>query len=261
MIDRFSDNSRFWGTFGRDIDLGALGRFRGNLRRLSLPHLERLARSPTSNRPMGPMRTARQLEAGRCRSRYLVRGAVGNYRADHYRKDHLERPVEPPCSRRSPVASPDHRRDGGTDANSGLSLLAEPIVPGLTLNTNLNSSLARYGTGPTRRPSASAAPPPAPSAPRLPRLHTTVDHWRGNPARRQQSLRGRAVDLGTLGSDSLSRLSAGGVKHRCEPEHHPAPTNTGRSSTPTSNCAGNDAATTSGSISTPMRGSVGFASV
>ena len=148
--DRFSDNSRFWGTFGRDIDLGALGRFRGNL--------FGAYRYRTWNGSLGESNIESAYGAyaeqrgdwkqGDASHRYLVRGAVGNYRADHYRKDRLEE-----TGRATLFASLTSRFPLITGETAELTPTAayryspEPIVPGLTLNTNLNSSLASYGTG------------------------------------------------------------------------------------------------------------------
>ena len=148
--DNLLGNSRFWGTFGKDVDLGAIGTVQANL---FAAHRYRtwngsLGESNIQSAYGAYAEQRGDWQQGTANHRYLVRGAIGNYTADHYRKDRLEE-----AGRATLFGSLTSRFPliGGDPADlspqAAYRYSPEPIIPGLTLNTNINSSLAAYSTG------------------------------------------------------------------------------------------------------------------
>ena len=148
--DNLLGNSRFWGTFGRDIDLGAIGTVQANL---FAAHRYRtwngsLGESNIQSAYGAYAEQRGDWQQGQANHRYLVRGAVGNYTADHYRKDRLEEAGRATLfgslTSRFPLISGDPAE---LTPQAAYRYSPEPIIPGLTLNTNINSSFAAYSTG------------------------------------------------------------------------------------------------------------------
>ena len=148
--DDFLDNSRFWGSFGRKIDLGRLGELKTNL--------FGAYRYRTWNGSLGDtdIQAAYGLygeqrgewDAGKTRHRYLLRGAIGDYYAERFDSDRMLR-----SGRGSLFASVTSTIPLWSGATAELSPLAAyryspvAVVPGVSLNTNLNSTVALYGGG------------------------------------------------------------------------------------------------------------------
>ena len=148
--DNLLGNSRFWGTFGKDVDLGAIGTVQADL---FAAHRYRtwngsLGESNIQSAYGAYAEQRGDWQQGTANHRYLVRGAIGNYTADHYRKDRLEE-----AGRATLFGSLTSRFPliGGDPADlspqAAYRYSPEPIIPGLTLNTNINSSFAAYSTG------------------------------------------------------------------------------------------------------------------
>ncbi len=148
--ENFINGSRFWGRFGRDIELGAVGAVRTNL--------FGAYRYRTWNGSLGET----DIEAaygvygekrgswmkGSTEHSYLIRGAFGDYYAERYNKNRMLR-----AARGSLFGSLTSRFPLVTGETAELTPQAAfryspvPVVPGLTLNTNINSTLAAYGSG------------------------------------------------------------------------------------------------------------------
>ncbi len=148
--DNLLGNSRFWGTFGRDIDLGSLGTVRANL---FAAHRYRtwngsLGESNIQSAYGAYAEQRGDWKQGQSSHRYLVRGAVGNYTADHHRKDRLEEAgratLFASLTSRFPLISGEPAE---LTPQAAYRYSPEPIIPGLSLNTNINSSIAAYSTG------------------------------------------------------------------------------------------------------------------
>ena len=143
-------SSRFWGSFGRDIDLGSLGVLKTNL--------FGAYRYRTWNGSLGETninaaygvyaQTRGSWSTGAIDHRYLIRGAIGDYDADRYNSDHRLR-----SGRGSLFASLTSQipllkgKTAELIPTAAYRYSPVAIVPGLSLNTNLNTSLAVYGDG------------------------------------------------------------------------------------------------------------------
>jgi hypothetical protein len=148
--DQFLDGSRFWGTFGRRLDLGRFGTVQANL--------FGAYRYRTWNGSLGETdidatyglygEQRGEWEQGENRHRYLLRAALGDYYAERYGSGRMLR-----TGRGSVFGSLTSVFPLLKGETADLSPAAAyryspmPIVPGLTLNTNVNSSVALYGDG------------------------------------------------------------------------------------------------------------------
>ena len=148
--DQFLDGSRFWGTFGRRLDLGRLGTVKANL--------FGAYRYRTWNGSLGETdidaayglygEQRGEWEQGENRHRYLLRAALGDYYAERYGSGRMLRTGR--GSVFGSLTSVFPLLKGETAALTPAAAYRYspvPVVPGLTLNTNLNSSVALYGDG------------------------------------------------------------------------------------------------------------------
>ena len=143
-------SSRYWGSFGRDIDLGGLGvvntnlfgayRYRtwnGSLGKTSI-HAAYGAYAETKGR----------WSTGEVDHDYLIRGAVGDYDADRFNSNRRLR-----SGRGSLLASVTSKipllkgKTAELIPTAAYRYSPVPIVPGLSLNTNVNTTIAMYGDG------------------------------------------------------------------------------------------------------------------
>ncbi len=143
-------SSRFWGSFGRDIDLGSLGVLNTNL--------FGAYRYRTWNGSLGETdinaaygvyaQTRGNWSTGEADHNYLIRGAVGDYDADRFNSDRRLR-----SGRGSLFASITSKipllkgKTAELIPTAAYRYSPVPIVPGLSLNTNVNTSIAVYGDG------------------------------------------------------------------------------------------------------------------
>ena len=146
----FLDNSRFWGDFSRNINLGPLGDVKANLFGTyryrtwngSLGETDIQAAYGAYGEKRG------EWENGATSHRYLVRGAIGDYYAERFDSNRMLR-----SGRGSLFGSITSTIPIVRGETAELSPLAAyryspvAIVPGLSLNTNINSTLALYGGG------------------------------------------------------------------------------------------------------------------
>ncbi|WP_226423577.1 DUF3769 domain-containing protein [Synechococcus sp. HB1133] len=142
--------SRFWGSFGRDIDLGSLG--------VLETKLFGAYRYRTWNGSLGETdinaaygvyaQTRGSWSTGDMDHNYLIRGAIGDYDADRFNSN---RPLR--TGRGSLYASITSQiplLKGNTAElipTAAYRYSPVAIVPGLSLNTNVNTSVAVYGDG------------------------------------------------------------------------------------------------------------------
>ena len=142
--------SRYWGSFGRDIDLGGLGKLNTNL--------FGAYRYRTWNGSLGETdinsaygvyaQTKGSWSTGEVDHDYLIRTAVGDYDADRFNSGRRLR-----SGRGSLFASVTSKIPLLKGKTSELIPTAAyryspvPIVPGLSLKTNVNTSIAVYGDG------------------------------------------------------------------------------------------------------------------
>ena len=143
-------SSRYWGSFGRDLDLGGLGVLNTNL--------FGAYRYRTWNGSLGETdidsaygvytQTKGSWSTGDVEHDYLIRGAIGEYNADRYNSDRLLR-----TGRGSLFASVTSKipllkgKTAELIPTAAYRYSPVPIVPGLSLNTNVNTALAMYGDG------------------------------------------------------------------------------------------------------------------
>ena len=141
-------SSRYWGSFGRDIDLGSLGVLSTNL--------FGAYRYRTWNGSLGETdinaaygvyaQTKGSWSTGEVDHNYLIRGAIGDYDADRFNSNRRLR-----SGRGSLFASVTSKIPLLKGKTAELIPTATyryspvPIVPGLSLNTNVNTSIAVYG--------------------------------------------------------------------------------------------------------------------
>ncbi len=146
----FLDGSRYWGSFGRDLNLGGLGSVKAELFGTYRYRSWNGSLGETDiNAAYGLYGEQRgEWAQGESTHRYLVRGAFGDYYADRYKSKKMLR-----TGRGSLFGSLSSSFPLVTGETAELTPQAayrytpEPIVPGVTLNTNVNSTLAAYGTG------------------------------------------------------------------------------------------------------------------
>ena len=143
-------SSRYWGSFGRNLDLGGLGVLKTNL--------FGAYRYRTWNGSLGETdidsaygvytQTKGSWSTGDVEHDYLIRGAIGEYNADRYNSDRLLR-----TGRGSLFASVTSKipllkgKTAELIPTAAYRYSPVPIVPGLSLNTNVNTALAVYGDG------------------------------------------------------------------------------------------------------------------
>ena len=143
-------SSRYWGSFGREIDLGGLGVLNTNL--------FGAYRYRTWNGSLGETdinaaygvyaQTKGSWSTGEIDHNYLIRGALGDYDADRFNSDRRLR-----SGRGSLFASITSKipllkgKTAELIPNAAYRYSPVPIVPGLSLNTNINTSIAVYGDG------------------------------------------------------------------------------------------------------------------
>ena len=143
-------SSRFWGSFGKEIDLGSLGMLKANL--------FGAYRYRTWNGSLGETdinaaygiyaQTRGSWSTGEVNHNYLIRGAVGDYEADRFNSSRLVR-----TGRGSLYASMTSKipllkgQTAELIPSAAYRYSPVPIVPGLSLNTNVNTSVAVYGDG------------------------------------------------------------------------------------------------------------------
>ena len=143
-------SSRYWGSFGRDIDLGGLGVLNTNL--------FGAYRYRTWNGSLGETninaaygvyaQTKGSWSMGEVDHDYLIRGAVGDYDADRFNSDRRLR-----SGRGSLFASITSKipllkgKTAELIPTAAYRYSPVPIVPGLSLNTNINTTVAVYGDG------------------------------------------------------------------------------------------------------------------
>ena len=143
-------SSRFWGSFGRDIDMGSLGVLKTNL--------FGAYRYRTWNGSLGETnihaaygvyaQTRGSWSTGGVDHRYLIRGAIGDYDADRFNSDRRFRSGR--GSLFASITSQIPLLKGKTAElipSAAYRYSPVPIVPGLSLNTNINTSMAVYGDG------------------------------------------------------------------------------------------------------------------
>ncbi|MGB0287089.1 MAG: DUF3769 domain-containing protein, partial [Synechococcus sp.] len=143
-------SSRYWGSFGRDIDMGGLGVLSTNL--------FGAYRYRTWNGSLGETdinaaygvyaQTKGSWSTGEVDHDYLIRGAVGDYDADRFNSNRRLR-----SGRGSFFASVTSKipllkgKTAELIPTAAYRYSPVPIVPGLSLNTNVNTSIAVYGDG------------------------------------------------------------------------------------------------------------------
>ena len=143
-------SSRYWGSFGRDIDLGSLGVLSTNL--------FGAYRYRTWNGSLGETdinaaygvyaQTKGKWSTGEVDHIYLIRGAVGDYDADRFNSNRRLR-----SGRGSFFASMTSKipllkgKTAELIPTAAYRYSPVPIVPGLSLNTNVYTSIAVYGDG------------------------------------------------------------------------------------------------------------------
>jgi len=143
-------SSRYWGSFGRDIDMGGLGVLSTNL--------FGAYRYRTWNGSLGETdinaaygvyaQTKGKWSTGEVDHDYLIRGAVGDYDADRFNSNRRLR-----SGRGSFFASMTSKipllkgKTAELIPTAAYRYSPVPIVPGLSLNTNVNTSIAVYGDG------------------------------------------------------------------------------------------------------------------
>ncbi|MGB0529596.1 MAG: DUF3769 domain-containing protein, partial [Synechococcus sp.] len=143
-------SSRYWGSFGRDIDMGGLGVLSTNL--------FGAYRYRTWNGSLGETdinaaygvyaQTKGKWSTGEVDHDYLIRGAVGDYDADRFNSNRRLR-----SGRGSFFASITSKipllkgKTAELIPTAAYRYSPVPIVPGLSLNTNVNTSIAVYGDG------------------------------------------------------------------------------------------------------------------
>ena len=143
-------SSRYWGSFGRDIDLGGLGVLDTNL--------FGAYRYRTWNGSLGETnihaayglyaQTKGSWSTGEVDHDYLIRGAIGDYDAERFNSNQRLR-----SGRGSLFASVTSKiplmRGKTAELIPTAAYRYSPvaIVPGLSLNTNVNTSIAVYGDG------------------------------------------------------------------------------------------------------------------
>ena len=146
----FLDGSRYWGRFGRDIKIGGLGSVNTNL--------FGAYRYRTWNGSLGEsnIEAAYGLSGekrgewgdGSTQHRYLIRGAIGDYYADRYNKNRMLRTgrgsLFGSLTSTFPLLSGEPAE---LTPQAAYRYSPVPIVPGVSLNTNINSTLAVYGVG------------------------------------------------------------------------------------------------------------------
>ena len=148
--DQFLDGSRFWGTFGRRLDLGRFGTVKANL--------FGAYRYRTWNGSLGETdieatyglygEQRGEWEQGETRHRYLLRAALGDYYAERYGSGRMLRTGRGSVFGSLTSVFPLLRGEtADLTPAAAYRYSPEPIVPGLTLNTNVNSSVALYGDG------------------------------------------------------------------------------------------------------------------
>ena len=144
------NSSRYWGSFGRDIDMGGLGVLTTNL--------FGAYRYRTWNGSLGETdinaaygvyaQTKGSWSTGEVDHDYLIRGAIGNYDADRFNSNRRLR-----SGRGSLFASVTSKipllkgKTAELIPTAAYHYSPVPIVPGLSLNTNVNTSIAVYGDG------------------------------------------------------------------------------------------------------------------
>ena len=146
----FMDGSRYWGSFGRDLDLGGLGTVKAELFGTyryrswngSLGETDIDAAYGLYGEQRG------EWTQGESSHRYLVRGAFGDYYAEPYKGKRMLRAgrgsLFGSLTSRFPLISGETAE---LTPQAAYRYSPQPIVPGVTLNTNINSTLALYGTG------------------------------------------------------------------------------------------------------------------
>ncbi len=143
-------SSRYWGSFGRDIDMGGLGVLSTNL--------FGAYRYRTWNGSLGETdinaaygvyaQTKGSWSTGEVDHDYLIRGAIGDYDADRFNSNRRLR-----SGRGSFFASMTSKipllkgKTAELIPTAAYRYSPVPIVPGLSLNTNVNTSIAVYGDG------------------------------------------------------------------------------------------------------------------
>ena len=143
-------SSRYWGSFGRDIDLGGLGVLDTNLCGAY--------RYRTWNGSLGETnihaayglyaQTKGSWSTGEVDHDYLIRGAIGDYDAERFNSDQRLR-----SGRGSLFASVTSKipllkgKTAELIPTAAYRYSPVAIVPGLSLNTNVNTSIAVYGDG------------------------------------------------------------------------------------------------------------------
>ena len=148
--DTFLDNSRYWVDLGRKVDMGFLGEVKTKL--------FGAYRYRTWNGSLGETdiqaaygfygeKSGEWLQ-GDNKHRYLVRGAVGDYYADQFKKNRMLR-----SGRSSLFASLTSNfplwKGKSAELTPSKAYRYSPvaIVPGISLSTNINSTMAMYGEG------------------------------------------------------------------------------------------------------------------
>ena len=145
----FLDNSRYWASFGRNFELGRLGVVKTNL--------FGTYRYRTWNGSLGSTdiqgaygvygEKRGDWEQGDTRHSYLFRGAVGDYKSNRFNSDGLLQ-----SGRASMFGSLTSTIPLWTGSTAELTPLAAyryspvAVVPGISLNTNVNATAAIYGT-------------------------------------------------------------------------------------------------------------------
>ena len=143
-------SSRYWGSFGRDINMGSLGVLSTNL--------FGAYRYRTWNGSLGETdinaaygvyaQTKGSWSTGEVDHDYLIRGAIGDYDADRFNSDRRLRSGR--GSLFASVTSQIPLLKGKTAElipTAAYRYSPVAIVPGLSLNTNVNTSVAVYGDG------------------------------------------------------------------------------------------------------------------
>ena len=143
-------SSRYWGSFGRDLDLGGLGVLNTNLFGAYRYRIWNgsLGETDIDSAYGVYTQTKGSWSTGDVEHNYLIRGAIGEYNADRYNSDRLLR-----TGRGSLFASVTSKipllkgKTAELIPTAAYRYSPVPIVPGLSLNTNVNTALAVYGDG------------------------------------------------------------------------------------------------------------------
>ena len=149
-IDSFPENSRYWMDLGRKVDLGFLGEAKMQLFSTYRHRAWNGSLGETEIQTAYGMYGEKNGEwsQGDIKHLYLVRGAIGSYYADRFKKQGMLR-----SGRGSLFASLTSNfpllKSNSAELTPTQAYRYSPvaIIPGISLSTNINSSVAMYSEG------------------------------------------------------------------------------------------------------------------